>query len=72
MFIVYTVMSPSVHNISENILLVGVVSQWIRYLTRTRKVVGSIPSHSMEELGRSSCKPLPLPTQVQWVLNNMR
>ena len=72
MFIVYTVMSPSMHNISKNILLVGVVSQWIRCLTRTRKVVGSIPSHVMKELGRSSCEPLPHPTEVQWVLGNRR
>ena len=48
----------------------GVVAQWIRCLTLARKVMGSIPSHGMEELGRSSCKPLPHPTQVQWVLGN--
>ena len=51
---------------------VGVVAQWKRRLTRARKVVGSIPSHGMEELGRSSYKPLPHPTQVQWVLGNRR
>ena len=29
-------------------------------------------NHGKEELGRSSCKPLPHPTQVQWVLCNRR
>ena len=43
---------------------VGVVAEWIRRWTHERKVMGSNPGHGTEELGRSSCKPLPHPTQV--------
>ena len=51
---------------------VGVLAQSERHLTRTHKGGSSISSHGMEELGRSSYKPLPHPTQVQWVLGNRR
>ena len=44
--------------------LVGVVAEWLRCWTHARKVVGSNPGRDMDELGRSSCKPLPHPTQV--------
>ena len=50
----------------------SVMAQWLRLLICMRKVVGSIPSHGTEELGRSSRKQLPHPTQVQWVLGNRR
>ena len=32
--------------------------------------VGTITSHGMEELGRSSYKPLTHPTPVHWVIGN--
>ena len=61
--------NPSVQDVETN-AIVGVAAQRLRRLTFTRKVVGSIFSLGMEELGRSSCKPLPHPTQVQWVLGD--
>ena len=43
----------------------GVVVQGSWRLTRMCKVVETMPSHDIEEVVRSSCKPLPHPTQLQ-------
>ena len=48
--------------------LLGVIAEWIRHWTLSRKVGGLNLSHGVVELGRSSSKPMPHPTKMRQLL----